>query len=88
MPDYILNALFMVIGLGLLNTLAALLPYTRHGLARFLIHGSAGIAFLFMANTVGKLFGAGLGLNAVTLPVSAGLGVPGVILMWFLRYFV
>lgn len=88
MPDYILKALFMVAGLGLLRTLAEILPYTRHPLGRFSIHGTAGLAALLMANTIGGLFGVGLGLNAVTLPVSAGMGVPGVALMWFLRYFV
>ena len=88
MPDYILKALFMVAGLGLLRMLSELLPYARHSLGRFFIHGTAGLAVLLMANTVGRIFGAGLGLNAVTVPVSVGMGVPGVALMWFLRYFV
>jgi len=88
MPDYVLNALFMVTGLGLLRILAEILPYARHPLGRFSIHGTAGLAMLLMANTVGGLFGAGLGLNAITVPVSAGMGIPGVALMWFLRYFV
>ena len=88
MPEYMLKALFMVVGLGLLRVLAALLPCTRNPLGRFSIHGIAGLAALLMANAVGTLFGVGLGLNAITLPVSAGMGIPGVALLWFLRYFV
>ena len=88
MPEYILKALFMVTGLGLLRILATLLPYARTPVGRLSIHGTAGLAALLMANTVGALFGVGLGLNAITLPVSAGMGLPGVALMWFLRYFV
>ena len=88
MPDYVTKALFMVAGLGLLRLLAELLPYTRHPLGRFSIHGTAGLAVLLMANTVGRLFGVGLGLNAITLPVSVGMGIPGVALLWFLQYLV
>lgn len=88
MPIWILKALFMTAGLGLLHILAELLPYARRPAGRFMIHGTAGLASLLMANTLGALFGLGLGLNALTVPVSAGLGIPGVALMWFLRYFV
>lgn len=88
MPEYIVKALFMVTGLGLLRILAGLLPYARYPIGRFSIHGTAGLAALLMTNTIGALFGVGLGLNAITLPVSAGMGIPGVALMWFLRYFV
>lgn len=88
MPEFIWKALFMVTGLALLRVLATLLPHARNPLGRFSIHGTAGLAALLMANTVGALFGVGLGLNAITLPVSAGMGIPGVALMWFLRYFV
>lgn len=88
MPDYIMKALFVLTGLLFLHKLLQLAPHTPHPLPRFLMSGAAGLTVLLLGNTIGGLFGVGLGLNAVTLPVSAALGVPGVALMWFLRYFV
>lgn len=88
MPDYILNALFVLTGLVLLRQLGALMPSTRRPWVRAMMSGAAGLVMLLLGNTLGSLFGLGLGLNALTLPVSAGLGVPGVILMWALRYLV
>lgn len=88
MPDYIVKALFVLTGLMLLRRLIALLPRAVHPIARFLINAMMGLCALLLGNTVGSLFGLGLGLNAVTVPVSAGLGVPGVALLWALRYLV
>jgi len=88
MPDYVIKALFVLTGLLFLYKLLQLSPHTPHPLSRFLMSGAAGFTVLLLGNTVGGLFGMGLGLNAITLPVSIGLGAPGVILLWFLRYFV
>lgn len=88
MPDYILNALFVFTGLLLICKLLQLAPHMSHPPLRFLMSAVAGLAALLVGNAVGELFGAGLGLNALTLPLSAGLGVPGVALLWFLRYFI
>lgn len=86
MPDYIAKALFVVIGLMLQRRLITLLPHAAHPAARFLINAALGLSALLIANTVGTLFGLGIGLNAVTLPVSATLGLPGVALLWIVRY--
>ena len=87
MSDPILKALFVTLGLALLYHLGALLPDAEEKpVLRLLIHAAAGLDTLLIANTVGALFGLGLGLNALTLPLSAGLGVPGVALLWALRY--
>ena len=88
MPDYMLKALFVLTGLLFLYLLAVLAPHTHRRWARSVMGGAAGLAVLLLGNTVGGLFGLGLGLNAITLPVSAGLGVPGVVLLWLLRYLV
>ena len=85
MPVYVLNALFWLAGLLLICQLYPLLPRVRF-LPRLLIHAVTGLAGLLMANVLGAQFGLGLGLNAITLPVGAGLGVPGVALLWALRY--
>ncbi len=87
-PDYVLNALFVLVGLLLTRQLLFLLRRCRHPVPRFLLHAVMGLCLLLTANTLGGLFGLGLGLNAVTLPVSAGLGAPGVALLWALRYFI
>lgn len=85
MPDYILRALFVFTGLLLIRQLIGLLPRARF-VPRALLHAVMGLAGLLIGNTVGALFGLGLGLNAVTLPISAGLGLPGVAALWALRY--
>lgn len=88
MPDYIFKALFVLTGLIFLYLLAVLTPHIVRRWVRFLMGSAAGLAVLLLGNTIGRLFDLGLGLNAITLPVSAGLGVPGVVLLWFLRYLV
>ena len=88
MPDYMINALFVLTGLLLLGQLFSLMPHTLRPWVRALMEGLAGLVALLLGNTLGGLFGLGLGLNAITLPVSAGLGVPGVALLWALRYLV
>lgn len=88
MPDYFFNALFVFTGLTLLRQLGLLISAARRPWVRAMMSGTAGLVMLLLGNTLGSLFGLGLGLNALTLPVSAGLGVPGVILLWALRYLV
>lgn len=85
-PDYILNALFILFGLMLLRQLIFFLRRRPHPVPRFLLNALLGLCVLLMANTVGGLFGMGLGLNALTLPAAAALGAPGVALMWALCY--
>ena len=87
MPDYLCKALFVLTGLMLLYLLTSILLRTKHAAVRALLHAVMGTASLLMANTIGGLFGAKLGLNALTLPVCAALGVPGTALLWALRCF-
>ncbi|MCD8088438.1 MAG: pro-sigmaK processing inhibitor BofA family protein [Oscillospiraceae bacterium] len=88
MPDYMINALFVTCGLMLLVRLAELIRRAARPLLRLGLHGLTGLVLLLMGNTVGNLFGLGLGLNALTLSVSAALGAPGVALLWTVRYVV
>ena len=88
MPDYLIKALFVVIGLLLQRQLFALLPHARRTAARFFVNAVIGLSALLTANMIGSPFGMGVGLNAVTLPVSAGLGLPGVALLWIFRYLI
>jgi len=87
MSDPVMKALFVTLGLVLLYQLGTLLPHAAEKpLLRCLIHAVMGLCTLLLGNTVGGLFGLGLGLNALTIPVSAGLGIPGVAVLWVLRY--
>ena len=86
MPDYVINALFLLTGLMLLYVLGSLLPRARRPAVRALLHAAMGLAALLMGNQAGAPFGLGLGLNAVTVPVCAALGLPGTALLWALRY--
>ncbi len=86
MPGYLIDALFLLTGLMLLQVLAGLLPHVSHPAGRALLHAVMGLAALLMGNVAGRPFGLGIGLNTLTIPVCAGLGLPGTALLWALRY--
>ena len=85
---HIFQGMFMTVGCALLWRLFWLLRHTERVGVRAGLHAVMGLAALLMGNAVGSLFGMGLGLNGFTLPVSAALGVPGVALMWAVRYLI
>ena len=86
MPLYFAKALFVVVGLMLQRQLILLQRHAARPAARLVVNAGVGLAALLTANMIGSPFGMGVGLNAVTLPISLGLGVPGVALLWVLRY--
>ena len=86
MPDTVIDALFLLTGFMLLHLLSSLLPQTAHPAAKALLHAVMGLAALLMGNVAGRPFGLGIGLNTLTIPVCAGLGLPGTALLWALRY--
>ena len=86
MPAFIFKALFVLTGLMLVYELAVVIPHVRQPALRCAVHAVMGVCVLLLANTVGAVFGVGIGLNAMTLPVAAGLGAPGVVLLWAMRY--
>ena len=86
MPEYLLRALFTAAGLGLVLLAYDLIRQVKSWPGRACLHATAGLAALFTANTAGSLLGLGVGLNGLTLPVSAILGAPGVGLLWAVKY--
>ena len=86
MPDYVLQALFMGVGLLVLVLSHGMIKKTEKWLPRAGLHGLMGLTALLCANCLGSLAGLELGLNRLTLPVSALLGVPGVGFLWVVRY--
>ena len=85
-PGYFLKALFVITGLMLIKQAYSLSARTKKWPPRALLHAVAGLAALFTANAVGSLAGLGVGLNGLTIPVSAALGAPGVGLLWAVKY--
>ena len=85
-PDYVIKTLFVGTGLLTLRLVWGLMRRTEDWLPRAGLHALMGLTALLTANCVGALFGVGVGLNRLTLPVSALLGVPGVGLLWAVRY--
>lgn len=88
MPDYVLKAMFVVTGVLLLTQAAELLRQPMKKFFRFCLHALSGFAGLLTANTLGSLLGLSLGVNAVTCLVAALLGLPGVGLLYGLRWLI
>ena len=86
LPIFMVKALFVVVGAALLRQLWWFLRRTEHPVPRAAIHSLSGLTTLLLSNALGSLAGVGLGVNLLTVPVSAILGVPGVALLWGLRY--
>ena len=84
--EHIFKGLFITVGCALVWRLVWLLRHTDRPGVRAVLHGLLGLAALLMGNILGTLVDLGLGLNWFTVPVSAVLGVPGVALMWVVRY--
>lgn len=85
-PDYVLQALFVGLGALVLWLAHGMMQKTEGWLPRAGLHAVMGLTALLCANCVGTLSGLEVGLNRLTLPVSALLGVPGVGLLWTVRY--
>ena len=85
-PEPLLKALFVTAGLLLVKVLYDLVGQVKSWPGRAALHALAGLALLLTANALGALGGLGVGLNRLTLPVSAVLGVPGVGLLWAVKY--
>lgn len=88
MPDYVLKALFVLSGILLVSMAAELLRRPMGFWSRAGLHALSGLAGLLTANTLGALVGVGLGVNGITCLVSAVLGLPGVGLLYGLRYLI
>ena len=85
-PEPFLKALFVTVGLLSVKLLYDLVGQVRSWPGRAALHALAGIALLLTANALGAMGGLGVGLNRLTVPVSAVLGAPGVGLLWAVKY--
>ena len=75
-------------GLALLYLLARLLLIPIRLIVRLLINGLVGGVILGLVNLVGMFLGFYLPINPITALVTGFLGIPGVVLLLALRFFV
>ena len=61
---------------------------SRHFFHSFFLSSLSGIGSLFAVNILSQMTGVFIGINAVTLSVSALGGIPSVIAMLAARYFI
>ena len=52
----------------------------------FLFYFLLGVALLFLANSIGGLFGAAIAFNPYNVLVAGFLNLPGVVLLFLLRF--
>ncbi|NMB38062.1 MAG: pro-sigmaK processing inhibitor BofA [Firmicutes bacterium] len=77
-----------LLGLVILYFLARLLLIPLKVIARLIINGIIGGLMLAVFNLIGGYFGLYLAINPVTVLVAGLMGIPGVVLLIAIRYFV
>ncbi len=75
-------------GLILLYIIGYLLLVPIKWIIKLIYNGIIGGLMLLLLNFIGSFFNIGIAINPVTALVAGLLGVPGVILMLILQYFV
>ncbi len=77
-----------LLGIFILYTIARLLLVPLKALARLIINSVAGGLVLAIVNLIGGYFGLYLAINPITVLVAGLLGLPGIILMIAIRYWI
>jgi len=75
-------------GLFLLYILMRLLYVPLKFVLTLVVNGVIGGLLLVVFNILGSLFGISIGINLVTAVIAGFLGIPGILLMIILKYFV
>lgn len=78
-------AIFLAIGAVYIIGILLVLPIKI--VVKLVINGIVGAIALFVINIFGNFFGLTIGINPVTALVAGFLGIPGIILLLFLQYF-
>ena len=80
--------LILGIATGLLSILFKLLKKPLGLAFKLLLNALSGFVFLFIFNILGSFFKISLGLNWLNAIVAGVLGIPGVVLLLLLKYFI
>jgi inhibitor of the pro-sigma K processing machinery len=78
-------AIFLAIGAVYIIGVLLVLPIKI--IVKLVINGVVGAIALFVINIFGGLVGLTIGINPITALVAGFLGIPGIILLLFLQYF-
>lgn len=78
-------AIFLAIGAVYIIGVLLVLPIKI--VVRLVLNGIIGAVALFVINIFGGMVGFTIGINPITALVAGFLGIPGIILLLFLQYF-
>lgn len=80
---YSILAIFLAIGAVYIIGMLLVLPIKL--IVKLVVNGVLGAVALFLLNIVGSYFGLTIGINPITALIAGFLGIPGVILLIFLK---
>lgn len=83
----IFSILAIFLAIGAVYIIGVLLVLPIKIVVRLVINGIIGAVALFVINIFGGMIGLTIGINPITALVAGFLGIPGIILLLFLQYF-
>lgn len=83
----IFTILAVFLAIGAIYIIGMLLVLPIKIIIKFIINGLIGAVLLFILNIFGSLIGITVAINPITALVAGFLGIPGVLLLLFLQYF-
>lgn len=83
----IFTILAVFLAIGAIYIIGMLLVVPIRIVIKFIINGIIGAVALFFLNIFGKFIGITIAINPVTALTAGFLGIPGVLLLLFLQYF-
>ena len=86
--EMIVSLTLVAVGVLMLMLLIKLLKTPIKWAFKLLLNGALGFVGLFMVNYFGEYIGISLGMNWVNAIVAGVLGMPGIVLLLFLKYLV
>ncbi|MCK9216484.1 MAG: pro-sigmaK processing inhibitor BofA family protein [Firmicutes bacterium] len=88
MPEINLFTILAVfIAIGTIYVIGMLLVLPIRIIIKFIVNGLIGAFLLFIINIFGNIIGITVAINPVTALVAGFLGIPGVVLLLLLQYF-
>lgn len=83
----IFTILAVFLAIGAIYIIGMLLVVPIRIIIKFIINGIIGAVILFFLNIFGGFIGINIAINPITALVAGFLGVPGILLLLFLQYF-
>ncbi|MFZ5351186.1 MAG: pro-sigmaK processing inhibitor BofA family protein [Bacillota bacterium] len=85
MDIFTILAVFLAIGAVYIVGMLLVLPVKL--IVKLIINGIIGAAALFAINFVGAYFNFSIGINPITALIAGFLGIPGILLLLFIKLF-